>query len=473
MSARIFAVLSALSLVAATSITPEGPPAVIVRDVVILGGGASGAHAAVQLYDLNKTVALVEKQDRLVQGGHVASFTDPQTGKLYDYGVNSYTNYGAALEFFDRFNISVQSPARLSLKTTYADFNTGHVTNSSMPSSAEITAALERYLAICEKYESKISPSYANFPNTTAGIPEDLTLQFPDFVAKYNLYAAVPRIFQVTGLGMGDLANQTSLYVMQAFGADLARSLLGKVSSFVPISQRKRDLYDAIAAHLHDDVFLSSVAVHTTRTREGVEVLIRGADDQFTLIRAKKLLIAFEPTLANLKGIDIDAKERAVFSKWEWSNVYVGVVSHPSLRNGSSLANQDPTKWLSLPETPSVGRFDDLGDGYFRVLVTGPPDYNSCKAKSLVNRSLEKLADAGTISSLDAERVEYKAWSDHGPMHLRVPGPEVRDGHITDQYGLQGHKSTYYTGAAWSGQFTTILWEYNDQYVLPKLLAKL
>ncbi|OHW95983.1 amine oxidase [Colletotrichum incanum] len=471
MSARIFAVLSALTLVAATFITPVSSADVIERDVVILGGGASGAHAAAQLHDFNKTVALIEKQNRL--GGHVASFTDPQTGKLYDYGVNSYTDYGAALEFFARFNISVQSPARLSLKTTYADFNTGHVTNSSMPSSAEITAALQRYLAICEEYESKISPSYANFPNTTTGVPEDLTLTFSDFVEKYNLDAAVPRIFQVTGLGMGNLANQTTLYVMQAFGADLARSLLGKVSSFVPVSQRKQDLYDAIAKLLGDDVFLSSMAVRTTRTQEGVEVLVRGADDQLTLIRAKKLLIAFEPTLANLEGIDIDAKEKAVFSKWKWSNVYVGVISHPSLRNGSSLANQDPTKWLFLPETPSVGRFDDLGDGCFRVLVTGPPGYNSCKAKSLVNRSFEKLADAGTISSLDAQRIEYKAWSDHGPMHLRVSGSDVRDGHLTDQYGLQGHKSTYYTGAAWSGQFTTILWEYNNQYVLPKLLAKL
>jgi predicted flavoprotein YhiN len=36
------------------------------RDVVIVGGGASGAHAAVWLRDHGKSVAVVEKQDTLV-----------------------------------------------------------------------------------------------------------------------------------------------------------------------------------------------------------------------------------------------------------------------------------------------------------------------------------------------------------------------------------------------------------------------
>lgn len=36
------------------------------RDVVIIGGGASGAHAAVWLRDHGKSVAVVEKRDTLV-----------------------------------------------------------------------------------------------------------------------------------------------------------------------------------------------------------------------------------------------------------------------------------------------------------------------------------------------------------------------------------------------------------------------
>jgi heterodisulfide reductase subunit A-like polyferredoxin len=49
---------------------------VINRDVVIVGGGASGAHAAVKLRDMGKTIVLVEKGDTLVREGMPPFRTD-------------------------------------------------------------------------------------------------------------------------------------------------------------------------------------------------------------------------------------------------------------------------------------------------------------------------------------------------------------------------------------------------------------
>ncbi|KXH61960.1 amine oxidase [Colletotrichum salicis] len=471
MSSLIAAFLGTLSLASAGIIPPGNKTTIIERDVVILGGGASGAHAAVRLReDYNRTIVIVEKQNRI--GGHVATFTDPETGNPYDFGVNSYTDYGGARDFFARFNVSVQTPVRQALTTTYADFSTGKTINYSLPASVDATAALKAYLEQCEKYESYIIPSYASFPNTTVGVPEDLTLKFSDFVEKHNLQAAVPRIFQTTGLGLGNIADQITLDVMQAFGAPITRSFLGTVGSFVPVAGRNQEIYDAIADLLGDDVLYSSTAIKTSRTEEGVEILVWGADNKQTLIRAKKLLISFEPTIANFNGIDISDEETAVFSRWDWTTVYVGVVSHPSLPISYSLTNNVPTNWISLPETPFVGRFDYLGDDNFRVLITGSSDYDSTQAQALVRTSLKLLADAGTIPSLGSEELNLKAWSDHGAIHLRVSGVELATGHITEQYALQGQRSTYYTGGAWSAQFTTILWEYNNQYLLPKLLAE-
>lgn len=45
---------------------------VIVRDVVVLGGGATGTFAALKLKDAGKSVLVVEQKDRL--GGHTGRF---------------------------------------------------------------------------------------------------------------------------------------------------------------------------------------------------------------------------------------------------------------------------------------------------------------------------------------------------------------------------------------------------------------
>ncbi|TDZ53024.1 Beta-cyclopiazonate dehydrogenase [Colletotrichum trifolii] len=471
MPSRIALFLGALSLATAASIPESAASRVITKDVVILGAGASGSHAAVRLReDYNKTVVIVEKQNRV--GGHVATYTDPETGNNYDYGVNSYTDYGGARDFVARLNVSIMTPGRLALTTTYADFKTGKPTNYSLPAAADSTAALKKYLELCEKYEAYILPSYVQFPNATEGIPADLTMKFIDFVNKYDIEAAVPRIFQVTGLGMDDFPTQSTLYVMQTFGAPLARSFVGTTGSFVPSSKRNQEIYDRIADLLGDDVLLSSIAIKTVRTDAGVEILVQGPDNSHTLIRAKKLLVSFEPTLANLKGINIDEEEESIFQKWKWSTVYAGIVSHSSLPDSYSYTNTAPSSWLSLPSLPFVGRFDYLGDDNYRVLVGGQSNYTSAEAQQLVRKSLGQLAAAGTVPSLGNETLNIKAWADHGAMQLHVPVEELEAGFIPKLYTLQGRRSTYFTGGAWSAQFTTILWEFNNQYLLPKLLSE-
>ena len=49
------------------------PADTIVRDVVVLGGGASGSYAAVRLKDFGKTVVVVEKKDHLVRLPHAVT----------------------------------------------------------------------------------------------------------------------------------------------------------------------------------------------------------------------------------------------------------------------------------------------------------------------------------------------------------------------------------------------------------------
>lgn len=92
--------------------------------------------------------------DTSIQGGAVDSYTDPVTDKPYDFGVMTFTDYGNASGFFDRFDIPVSARESPELAYIYADFKTGQlITNYTGPSWDEELTALDSYLAIAEKYE--------------------------------------------------------------------------------------------------------------------------------------------------------------------------------------------------------------------------------------------------------------------------------------------------------------------------------
>lgn len=61
---KVYLVVTSFSSVHAASVNT---PKVIDRDVIIIGGGAAGSHAAFRLQqDYNKSVILIEKQSILV-----------------------------------------------------------------------------------------------------------------------------------------------------------------------------------------------------------------------------------------------------------------------------------------------------------------------------------------------------------------------------------------------------------------------
>lgn len=76
-------ILAAATLLAARSAADridEGkysPIDIIVKDVVILGGGASGSYAAVRLKDQGKSVIVVEQKDHLVCCPYITIYSEP------------------------------------------------------------------------------------------------------------------------------------------------------------------------------------------------------------------------------------------------------------------------------------------------------------------------------------------------------------------------------------------------------------
>ena len=340
--------------------------------------------------------------------------------------------YGGARDFFSRFNVSVGNPTRVSVNNTFVDYETGKiVSNYVPPNSSAQRAALEIYLQQCELYENILLPGYWNFPSPDQ-IPSDLLLQFGQFAKKHGIEAALPQIFTISGLGVGNPIAAPTLYVMQAFGAPMARALLGGIypPAFVPLSRNNSELYGLIEKLLDDDVIYSSVVVSAKRNAGRVKLTVRSKDGKIIRIEAKRLLIAFEPTLENMDAFDLDATERGVFSKWQFTRSYASIVTHPSLPISGSLANTPaaaaPSNYLEIPSLPYIGRIIYLGTAGFRALIGG--SFGSEGAKKLVRDSIDLMVEQGTLPATNGTGLQFVAFADHGPMHLRVSSQELSDG---------------------------------------------
>jgi hypothetical protein len=110
------------------------------------------------------------------------------------------------------------------------------------------------------------------------------------------------------------------------------------------------------------------------------------------------------------------------------------------------------------------------GSDLFRVLMVGDGAFSKEKAQALVREDFARLVKAGTLPKTadPAKELEFRAWADHGAMHMNVAASELRSGFIQKLYALQGRRDTWWTGGAFSVQFQAILWAFDD-VLLPKM----
>ncbi|KAL2205544.1 FAD dependent oxidoreductase [Sarocladium strictum] len=445
----------------------------ISRDVVVIGGGASGSHAAVWLRDHDKSVVVVEKASQL--GGHTDWFKDPETGKVINIGVQAWMEYKDSYDFPARMNVSTSGSMQFAdVENRYIDFESGKpVKDWVFPAPDAMYPALQRYLDVLLKYEDMMLPGFFDFPDKDS-IPEDLKMPFRDLAEKYDFAAAIPQLWDATAQGLGDTMDVPSLFFMQASPVPMVEALLGAAAAAVPESGRLYDLYESIADFLGDDVLYSSSVVSAKRSDDGVKLLVRDADSKITCVNAKRLLVSAQPTPETLQPLKLDDDEQETLDKFAFTTVYAGVLQHPSLVVPTSYTNRSPkpgsTEYLVYPTEPQVGRIDWLGDtvDLFQFTAVGASDDNTESMQSLIGETIDTMIEAGTLSPSEGP-LSFSKFANHGKMHPRVTTEDLKAGFITDLMDIQGRKSTWWTGAAWSAGLSNVIWEYN-KILLPKVI---
>jgi hypothetical protein len=456
----------------------------ITKDVAVIGGGASGTYASIRLReDFNTSIILIEQRDHL--GGHVDTYTIPGTNITIEYGVQSYIRYGGAENFFARLSVGITPNVQRRLTSVNVDIVTGKVLDGYTPPSLnDTTEALQRWLALVEKYESILEPGYWNFPAPEA-IPSDLLVPFGEFAKTHKLEAAVPRIMAVSNVGIGGVEDTLTIYVMQAFGAPITRGMLAAAPNglFIPVGSNSL-LYQRAYDLLKEDVLLSSFVKESERTEEGVRLVVETPDGEY-LIQAQRLLFTPPPSLApNLAYYDVEEPEREAFRTWTPTWSFVGVVKIPCIPQNYSIAYISPEavssngiNQLAVRNYPYTLRIDSTGpltvdNTFFRVLFATNYSISTDDAKQTISESVQKIVAAGTVNYTGDCTLDYAAFTNHNSILWRQTVEQLKSGFVQQLFKLQGQRSTWYTGSLWSADYSSNVWAFTDT-VLPRLLKGL
>jgi hypothetical protein len=412
------------------------------------------------------------------QGGMVNTYIDPKTGTPYDFGVETFLDIGNASAFFERFGVERAAVTQANTTTQYIDFNSGHPVNLSLPSSNAQIAAMEKFLEVVKPWTNYLQPGYWNFP-VPEDIPEDFLIPYGEFITKYGLEDAIPIIYESTGLGLGNMTQETTMFVLQAFGTYMAEAIVGEVDSYHPATGGNQALYNAIEQDLGDDVLYNSTVLHSSRTDSGVLLTVQNhISGSKTLIHARQLLIAIEPTTMSTAALDLDTNEKKVLSKFTYTREYSGIVNNSAFVAPMSYANMAagaaPDNYLILPDSSFTNTISYMGsNNLFHVIIVGNNTLDERGAKALLQENFETLLKAGRLGeSYKGQQINWVDFSVHGPMHARVSPEDVQAGFFQQLYALQGQRSTWWTGGAFACNFQTTLWEF-DETLIPNIIANL
>jgi hypothetical protein len=436
-------------------------------DVLVVGGGSSGTHAAVRLQQSGKSVALVEKECRL--GGHTNTYKDTATGNTFDYGTQVLVNTTTVRNLFASLNIPL-APFKPGGQPKAVDFRNSVVGPSWPVVDANASAiALDKYQALLTQYPDDFFRGY-HLPDP---VPEDLLMPWGDFLRKYDLGALAYDGF-LQFQGMGNILAQPTLYVMKLFNPMQvsARKNKTKVSE---ANHNMQGLWDAAEQKIGsgNSTVLKCANIKTITRSPSCVTLTAETPSGMQTIRAKKLLMTIPPKVSLLNQfLDMTTEETDLFSRFNSSNYWNAVVSNTGFPQGVSLYNYDPKAAFGIPELPGAYYFTAETDDLYSVQYSTPMEASDDYFTSDILASVQRIRDALNLT-LTNGTTTIKASNNHSPFALSVSVDEIKNGFYKRFVSLQSKTNTFWTGANWASGSSSTIWDFTEVEVLPAILKSL
>ncbi|KAM3475577.1 hypothetical protein MY5147_003677 [Beauveria neobassiana] len=446
---------------------------IIQRDVAIIGGGAAGTYSAISLKDKGKSVIVIEKKDRL--GGHTETYIDPATGTPMDLGVMIWHNISVVNDYFGRFGIPLAKAGAFFTSSEFFDFRTGkEIKRSWNPTDAQVLAAFAAYSEQRDKYPKLINGTFLPSP-----VPEDLYMPFGDFVKKYKVEAAVTNMFNYNP-GVGNILKNPTVEQYRYWGYNMVHS---RLTGFLTTARHNSsELYTKAGAELtaSSSLLLNSQVSAALRGegKTGV-LLVVSTPSGKKLVVAKKLLVAIPPKLDFMGPLDLDHREKNLFGKFISTGYYVGIVKNAGFYSNASITNAIQDAEYNLPQLPAAYSFAPAPlPGHQMVTYATPQGHKSLpmsddKVKADIISTIKRLQRQNPGKFKPQGEPEFVDFRCHAPYVLQVSARDIKDEFYKKLYALQGLRNTYWTGAAWKAQDSSLLWKFSEEIVLPPLIAGL
>ncbi|KAI0114742.1 FAD/NAD(P)-binding domain-containing protein [Daldinia grandis] len=431
---------------------------VITRDIAIIGGGATGTYAAINLKDQGKSIVVIEKQGAL--GGHASTYHDPTTGTPINYGVQLYHDDDIGRAFFTLLNITVSGGTFPDGKTPqYIDFTDGSpVLNYSIPPPGE------DYFQALHKY-----PYLENGFELPDPVPEELLLTWSEYLEQFNLTDDAIATYSRPAV-TGDLTKVLALYVFNSLNTVMLEEEL-QAKIIINANGDIAEPYSKALAELGSDVLLNSVVTRGQRgstPAKGVRLCVSTPEGSKSVI-AKQLVFSAPPVLENLKPFGLDEREANIISQFEGGFYCTGVVTNLGLPTNYSYVNRGQKTESHIASVPGVVMFNPTKvDGTYYYWYTSLSDLTKEQVETDTRNTLKLLQKtvAGADGNAEPQFVAYKS---HTPLHPSASADAIRNGIYRDIYSLQGYRNTWYTGSllvTGSSQ----LWNITSQ-LLPRIIA--
>jgi hypothetical protein len=434
-------------------------PTRIVKDVCIIGGGSAGTYTAVQLRNLGKSVVVLEKQGRL--GGHAQTVS--VDGLPINLGVELFegqnplvTSYCAQLGVpLVPISITGGPPA------ANVDFRTGSPVTIPPTDPVALGTAIGTYIQILQTQFPYLDSGF-NLPNP---VPPDLVAPFGDFVTKYGLEALLSTANQFAQ-GCGDILSQPAIFVLKNFSLSVIGALA--TNSFVGVPTGTASLYDAAAAFLGADAIVDAEVLAVSRGRSSVEVIAMTPNGP-VCIEAGKLVFAIPPTLQNVALLAPDAQELDVFRRFQSVYYSTSLVQFDGVPPGVAINNAAPNTRANIPPLPSLYGLEATEvPNYFVGLYGSESWLPDDVVKAAMVTEINNVAASGIYPGM--KLVSITDFHSHAPYHMTVSATELAGGFYSRANALQGHNLTYYTGAAFQTNDSSLIWVFTQE-LLPQIVA--